>query len=427
FRTVLAISSSLPDGTRLDAERRVELERRALEWGRRGVRVLGVASRRLRAGDLPELSAERELVFQGFVTFLDRPKAGVANAIATLAARGVQVKIITGDSRPVAEYVAQLIALPGRRVLTGSELDSLSEEALWRRAEDTELFVEVDPNHKERIIRALKKAGHVVGFLGDGVNDAPAMHVADVSLSVDQAVDVARATADLVLLEPGLDVIRRGIEEGRKTFANTLKYVLTTTSANLGNMVSMALASLFLPFLPLLPGQILLNNFLSDIPALGLADDRVDVELVNAPRRWDIRFVGRFMLEFGALSSLFDCITFAVLLLAFNASIDTFRTGWFIESLLTELVIAIIIRTRRPFFRSRPGRLLSVATLVLIPLTLALPFLPHARLLGFVPLQAPILAALVAITMVYVATAELTKAWFYRQTGRSSRAQTLRG
>ncbi len=427
FRTVLAISSLLPDGTRLDAERRAELQRRALEWGRRGVRVLGVASRRLRAGDLPELSAESELVFQGFVTFLDRPKAGVANAIATLAARGVQVKIITGDSRPVAEYIAQLIALPGRRVLTGSELDSLSEEALWRRAEDTELFVEVDPNHKERIIRALKKAGHVVGFLGDGVNDAPAMHVADVSLSVDQAVDVARATADLVLLEPGLDVIRRGVEEGRKTFANTLKYVLTTTSANLGNMASMALASLFLPFLPLLPGQILLNNFLSDIPALGLADDRVDAELVNVPRRWDIRFVGRFMLEFGALSSLFDCITFAVLLLVFKASIDTFRTGWFVESLLTELVIAIIIRTRRPFFRSRPGRLLSVATLVLIPLTLALPFLPHARLLGFVPLQAPILAGLVAITLVYVVTAELTKAWFYRQTGRSSRAQTLRG
>src|SRR5689334_10472734 len=196
--------------------------------------------------------------------------------------------------------------------------------------------------------------GHVVGFLGDGVNDAPAMHAADTSLSVEHAVDVAREAADFVLLERSLDVIRQGIEEGRRTFANTLKYILITTSANLGNMVSMAAASLFLPFLPLTAGQILLNNFLSDIPAVGLADDSVDPELVAGPRRWDMRFIGRYMVEFGALSSVFDVLTFFVLLVGFQASAALFQTGWFVESLLTELAVALVMRTRRPFFRSRP-------------------------------------------------------------------------
>ena len=221
------------------------------------------------------------------------------------------IKVITGDNELVSRHLAALVGLPTAHVLTGQDLDELHDEALWHAAERTDLFVEVDPNQKERIILALKKRGHVVGFLGDGVNDAPAMHAADTSLSVDEAVDVAREAADFVLLERGLDVIRRGVEEGRKTFANTLKYVLITTSANLGNMVSMAAASLFLPFLPLLPAQILLNNFLSDIPAIGLANDHVDRELVDRPRRWDIGFIGRFMLVFGLVSSAFDLITFA--------------------------------------------------------------------------------------------------------------------
>jgi Mg2+-importing ATPase len=276
-------------------------------------------------------------------------------------------------------------------VLTGGEMLALHEEALWHAAERTDLFVEVDPNQKERIILALKKMGHVVGFLGDGVNDAPAMHAADTSLSVDDAVDVAREAADFVLLERNLDVIRKGIEEGRKTFANTMKYVLTTTSANLGNMLSMAAASLFLPFLPLLAGQILLNNFLSDIPAVGIADDHVDAELVRRPERWNIRFIGRFMLTFGMLSSAFDGLLFATLLLAFQVTPAVFRTAWFVESLLTELVIALVVRTRRPFFRSRPGSLLLWSTILLLPLALGLPFLPHAELLDFVPLSGPLL------------------------------------
>ena len=281
---------------------------------------------------------ERDLTFAGFLTFLDRPKADVADAIRSLATLGVSIKIITGDSKPVTQHVAALVGLRADRVLTGTRPQRLPDEALWRAAESTDLFVEVDPNQKERIILALKKMGHVVGFLGDGVNDAPAMHAADTSLSVEQAVDVAREAADFVLLERSLDVIRRGIEEGRKTFANTLKYVLTTMSANLGNMISMAAASLFLPFLPLLAGQILLNNFLSDVPAIGIADDAVDPELVERPQRWNMRFIGRFMVEFGAVSSVFDFLTFGALLLVFHAAPDLFRTGWFVESLLTELV-----------------------------------------------------------------------------------------
>ncbi len=266
----------------------------------------------------------------------------------------------------------------------------------------------------------MKKTGHVVGFLGDGVNDAPAMHAADASISVDQAADVARAAADFVLLERHLDVIRRGIEEGRRTFANTNKYVLTTTSANLGNMFSMALASLFLPFLPLLAGQILLNNFLSDIPAVGIADDTVDPELVTAPRRWDMRFIARFMVEFGLLSSAFDLFTFALLTWVFRAEPAAFRTGWFVESLLTELVIALVVRTRRPFFRSRPGTLLLVSTALLVPIAFAIPFFPYAGTLGFVPLPLPLLAALAALTAFYVLSTEVLKSWFYRAMPRTS-------
>ncbi|MGZ8831256.1 MAG: cation transporting ATPase C-terminal domain-containing protein, partial [Thermoanaerobaculia bacterium] len=239
--------------------------------------------------------------------------------------------------------------------------------------------------------------------------DAPAMHAADTSMAVEQAVDVARQAADFVLLERDLDVIRRGIEEGRKTFANTLKYVLTTTSANLGNMVSMAVASLFLPFLPLTAGQILLNNFLSDIPAIGIAGDAVDRELVDRPRRWDMRFIARFMVQFGLLSSAFDFLTFGVLLALFHTSPDQFRTGWFVESLLTELVIALVVRTQRPFFRSRPGNVLLYSTIALAVVTFAIPYLPWVSVLGFVPIPPPILLLLAAITIAYVGATELLK------------------
>lgn len=384
-------------------------------WNRDGVRVIAVAERELARQSSYGRADERDLTLAGFVTFLDEPKPGVGKTIADLAAFGVAVKIITGDARLVAEHIARRVGLAAQRTLTGDDLDALHDEALWHEAERTDVFAEVDPNQKERIILALRKTGHVVGFLGDGVNDAPAMHAADTSLCVEQAVDVARQAADFVLLERDLDVIRGGIEEGRRTFANTLKYVLTTTSANLGNMVSMAVASLFLPFLPLTAGQILLNNFLSDVPAVGIAGDAVDPELVSRPRRWDMRFIARFMVEFGALSSLFDLLTFAFLLFVAGANVESFRTAWFVESLLTELVIALVVRTRRPFFRSRPGGVLLYSTLALIGVTIAIPYVPFVRVLGFVPLPAGTVAVLAMITAAYVGAAEAAKRWFYRR------------
>ncbi|MEO8551306.1 MAG: magnesium-translocating P-type ATPase, partial [Kofleriaceae bacterium] len=341
FGSVLAICTSLADGTPLDDNLRAQLEDRVRAWSSEGARVVAVAIRDLGRRATYSTADEAELSLAGFVTFSDRPKPDAAAALAHFRDLGVRIKMITGDSRFVAQHVAREVGLAGDQLMTGDEVDALTELALVQAAPAIDVFAEVDPNQKERILRALRRGGSVVGFFGDGVNDAPAMHAADVSLSVETAVDVAKATADLVLTERSLDVIRAGIQEGRRTFANTLKYILTTTSANLGNMVSMAVASLFLPFLPLTAGQVLLNNFLSDVAAIGIAGDRVDRELVARPRRWDTRFIGRFMFEFGLLSSAFDALTFLVLIEGFGAGTHAFRTGWFVESLFTELVIAL--------------------------------------------------------------------------------------
>ncbi len=333
----------------------------------------------------------------------------MARTIADLNQRGVQLKIITGDDQHVARHVAEAVSLPIAGVLTGADLNAMSDEALWYAAQHTSIFAEVDPNQKERIILALKKTGHVVGYMGDGINDAPALHAADVGISVDNAVDVAKEASDLVLLEQDLDILRQGIDEGRRTFANTLKYILTTISANFGNMFSMAFASMFLPFLPLLASQILLNNFLSDIPGTTIANDNVDPEWVAKPRRWDNRFISRYMILFGLVSSIFDFLTFGLLLYVFSSSENEFRTGWFIESLLTELVIALVVRTRRLCFRSQPGRLLLISTLMVIAVTLLLPYLPLGTLFGFVPLPASMVLVLLAITTLYVCVVEIAK------------------
>jgi Mg2+-importing ATPase len=405
----------LPGGRLLDAGARAALEERFRAWSEEGLRVLAVATRPLPVKASYGRDDEQGLELAGFLAFADRPKAGAAQALGELAALGVRVKIITGDNRLVARHVARAVGLDAPVVLTGAELDELHDEGLWRRAEEATIFAEVDPNQKERIILALKKTGHVVGFMGDGVNDAPAMHAADTSISVEGAVDVAREAADFVLLEKHLDVLRRGIVEGRTTFANTLKYILTSGSANLGNMVSMAVASLFLPFLPLLAGQILLNNFLSDLPAMGLAGDSVDAEMTERPRRWELPFIRRFMIEFGLLSSLFDFVTFAVLLLWFRTAPELFRTAWFVESLLTELAIALVVRTRRRFYRSRPGRFLLWATLTVAVICLLLPVSPLASRLGFVPPPLSLLAAVMVILVLYVLAAEAMKRVFYRR------------
>ncbi len=403
------------DGTHpLDDARRERIERRHSEWSGQGFRVLGVATKTA-AGRLESYSRsdESELTFAGFLLFFDPPKVDVRQTIADLAKRGVQLKIITGDNQKVARHVAEAVNLPIIGVLTGSELDDMRDEALWHVVERTTLFAEVDPNQKERIILALQKTKHVVGYMGDGINDAPALHAADVGLSVDTAVDVAKDAADFVLLRKDLDILREGIDEGRRTFANTLKYILTTISANFGNMFSMAGASLILPFLPLLAPQILLNNFLSDIPATTIAGDNVDPEWVEKPRRWDTPFIRRYMVLFGLVSSIFDFLTFGTLLFLFRASPEEFRTGWFIESLLTELVIALVVRTRHLFFRSRPGTLLLVSTLVVIGITLVLPYLPFNSVFGFIPLPAPLMLTMLGLTTLYVLVTELAKKYFY--------------
>ena len=390
-------------------ERRVLIDRFEQE-SRQGWRVVGVAVK-----EAPDQAQgfspadEHAMAFVGYLRFADPAKPDCRAVLEELNRLGVEVKLITGDVAEVASHLAAEVGLPADRILTGPELNAMSDEALWHAVEKTALFVEVDPTHKERIVTALRRGGHVVGFMGDGVNDAPALHAADVGISVDSAVDVAREAATFVLLRHDLDVLREGIVEGRNTFANTIKYITTTESANFGNMMSMAAASFFLPFLPLTATQILLNNFISDFPATTIATDRVDPEMVARPERWDIRSIRRSMIIFGAVSSLFDFITFGLLLWVFSASAELFRTGWFVESLLTELVIALVVRTRRPFYRSRPGRLLLVSTAGVTVLTFTLPYLPFAEALGFVTPTPALLASLVAITCLYVVATEGTK------------------
>jgi len=415
FEAVLRDCSTMGNGIPLDDSKKDLIRKQFFDLSAGGTRVLAVATRQFAQMTGFSRESEQDLTFRGFLTFLDLPKAGVNEALSDLKNLGVSVKLITGDSRLVAQHVARLVGMNAESMLTGEELAELNNDALLHAAERTDLFVEVDPNQKERIILALKKTNHVVGFLGDGVNDAPAMHAADTGISVDDATDVAREAADFVLLERDLDVIRAGIEEGRRTFANTLKYILTTTSANLGNMVSMAAASLYLPFLPLLASQILLNNFLSDIPAIGLADDNVDKELVAHPRRWNMSFIRQFMIQFGLISSVFDFLTFALLLGLFHAGPELFRTGWFVESLLTEIVIALVVRTRRPFFRSKPGTVLLWSSVAIGVVTPCIPFLPFADVFGFVPLTFEISLLLFGITATYVLTVELAKPRLFRR------------
>ena len=421
LENVLAVCTriQLGDGEQaLDADQQAKIQERYAAWSAQGYRVLGVAVKSVSGGAHPfSVAGETEMDFAGFLLFFDPPKQGVQDTIQALEKLGVRLKVITGDNKLVARHTGQVVGLGDDKVLTGAELDDLRDEALWHAVEDTTVFAGVDPNQKERIILALKKRGHVVGYMGDGINDAPSLHSADVGISVANAVDVAKEAADLVLMEQDLDVLRQGIVQGRKTFANTQKYIFMATSANFGNMFSMAGASLFLPYLPMLPKQILLINFLTDLPEMAIASDRVDDEFVVRPRRMDIGFIRRFMLVFGPLSTLFDFATFAVLLWLMKADQQTFQTGWFIESILSAGVVIYAVRTRLPFTRSRPSRTMLGMTLLVMAITLALPYTPLAKLLGFTPLSFPVLIVILGIVALYFLSAELTKRWFYRKYG----------
>jgi P-type Mg2+ transporter len=415
LNTMLDICSSVQtsDGRLLDLEPlKTQIQHRFETLSYEGFRTIGVAYRDLTTHQITQ-DDETTMTFLGCLLLYDPPKPEIVDTIHNLEALGITLKMITGDSRAVAASITQQLGQSPAKILTGSELRQMSDEALLRQVNAIDVFAEIEPNQKERIILALRRTDNVVGYIGDGINDASALHTADVSISVDSAVDVAKEAADIVLLEKDLGVLVEGVRQGRITFANTLKYVFMATSANFGNMFSMAGISLFLPFLPLLPKQILLTNLLTDFPEMTIATDRVDRELVNQPRRWDIRFIRNFMLVFGAVSSLFDFLTFGVLLFLLKASPEQFRTGWFMESVISASMIVLVIRTRHPFFQSKPGRYLAIATLLTGIVTVGLPFSPLAGLFGFQPLPGLFLWVLGAIVVLYIGTAEVVKRVFY--------------
>jgi Mg2+-importing ATPase len=395
----------------VDAEARAVLDDLFSE----GSRVVAVATRSADGQTTVTPEDERDLRLAGFLTFVDRPKPDAADALARLGRLGVEVKVITGDNDVVANKVCGDIGLPVHGTLTGSELERLDDAQLAARLPATTIFARVTPDQKSRVIKAQRQLGSTVGFLGDGVNDAVALHDADCGISVETATDVAKDAADIVLLDKDLGILADGIAEGRRTFANTIKYVLMGTSSNFGNMFSAGAASLFLNFLPMLPTQILLNNLLYDISEMTLPTDNVDEEQLRRPAHWDIRMIRRFMLFFGPISSIFDFATFAIMLGVFDAGATLFRSGWFVESLATQSLIVFAIRTRRvPFFRSRASRPLTLTTLSVVAVGAILPFSPLAGVLGFTALPAAFFAFLVGMVVVYIVLIELGKRRFYR-------------
>ncbi|MFF1381927.1 magnesium-translocating P-type ATPase [Arthrobacter sp. NPDC058288] len=379
-----------------------------------GSRVVAVASRPAAGMTAIEPSDEKDLVLEGLLVFLDRPKANARASLDQLETLGITVKIATGDNAKVAEKVCDELGVLSGGTLTGAEVEALSDAELAAAAREASIFARVSPEQKARIIRLLRQSGGSVGFMGDGVNDALALHAADIGISVDSATDVAKDAADVVLLDKDLGVLAEGVMEGRRIFANTIKYVLMGTSSNFGNMFSAATASVVLSFLPMLPGQILLNNLLYDTGQLAIPGDRVDKEQLLAPSHWNIGFIRRFMFLFGPISSLFDFATFALMLFAFNAVPGEFRAGWFIESIATQTLIIFAIRTRRvPFLRSRPSAGLLGASLGVVALGVFLPLSPLAGVLGFDPLPTPFFLALLGMTVVYLVMVEFAKRWFF--------------
>ena len=363
---------------------------------------------------------ERELTFEGVILFSDPPKPDVGAAIASLAAQGIALKIITGDNDLVAKHVAGLVGLTVDGVLTGDQMRKMTHPALVARAKRTTIFARVDPDQKLQVIRALREAGQGVGYMGDGINDAPALHVADVGISVDNATDVARSAADIILLEPSLAAISQGVTEGRRTFANTLKYIRMGTSSNFGNMLSMAGAALLLPFLPMSPGQILLNNLIYDASQTALPSDNVDTDVEAEPARWDVHAIERFMVVFGPVSSIFDYATFGLLLLMLGTNNEkSFHTGWFVESLFTQILVVLAIRTRlSPFWRSRPSKQLAAAIVAALAAAVIIPLSPLGSFIGFGELPWQFWLLLVGLVAAYLTLIEIVKVFFNRHEER---------
>lgn len=429
----------------LDDAQRAALIASAAASERDGLRVLAVAVGEVAVGDVrgtaarggdaadatatggaatTTVTADRlvGLTLCGVLHFRDPPKDGARAALDALEALGVAVKIISGDSAEVTRRTCHDVdcPIPEDRILLGAELEAMDDAALAEAAVRHGVFSRVNPEQKARLVAALRAQGRVVAFLGDGVNDAPALRAADVGVAVDTGADVAKDAADIVLLRKGLDVLADGILEGRRTFANITKYISNTVSANFGNMGTVAISSLFLPFIPLLPSQILLNNFLSDLPLATIATDRVDAALTRRPRHWDIRAIARFMVVFGIISACFDLALIVPMLTLFGTDMATFRTAWFVESACSEMLVTFAIRTTQPLWRSRPGTLLLGASAAGVAIAFTVPYVPIAQeLFGFVPLPAPLLGYVVLVLVSYVATAELAKLWFYRAERRA--------
>jgi Mg2+-importing ATPase len=399
----------------MNEETRTRCETVHRELSATGCRVLAVAFRAVPQQDTYGLADEKELVLAGFISFSDPPLPDAAAMLAALRRDGVAVKILTGDSELVARHVCERVGLDGGRVVRGEDVDQMSDSALIHVAEQTNVFARMSPAQKNRVLLALKQRGHVVGFLGDGINDAPSLHAADVGISVASAVDIARDAAEVILLEHSLAVLHTGILEGRKAFGNVMKYLLMGTSSNFGNMFSMAAAAFFLPFLPMLPAQILLNNFLYDLSQITIPTDHVDDSFIVKPRRWDISLIRNFMVFIGPISSLYDFLTFFILLRLFHASEPLFHTGWFVESLVTQTLVLFVIRTAGNPFRSRPSLPLLCSVLLVVFIGVLLPYSPLAGVLGFTPLPALYLLFLAAATGSYLLLVEMAKRFLLRR------------
>ncbi len=385
-----------------------------------GFRVIAVAYADVEKPGDYSAADEQNLNLVGYLTFFDPPLPDAAEALSALEDDGVDIKIISGDNELVTRHVCSQVGIEPGKIVTGEEIDHMVDEALANVAEKTKVFARISPVQKNRILHALKHNGHTVGFMGDGINDAPSLHAADVGISVASAADVARDAAYIILLEPGLRVLHEGILEGRKAFGNVMKYLLMGTSSNFGNMFSMAAASLFLPFLPMLPTQILLNNFLYDAAQITIPTDRVDETYLLSPDRWDIALIRNFMVFIGPISSIFDFLTFYVLLRVFYAGEIFFHTGWFVESLATQMLVLFIIRTSKNPLRSRPSLPLLATSLMVIAIGILLPFSPLAQLLGFTPLPATYFIFLVAATIIYLLLVEVAKRWLFARAFRHS-------
>jgi Mg2+-importing ATPase len=391
-----------------------------LDLSNQGYRVLGLATKDMKGATTAALADESAMTLVGFVTFADPAKPDAAQTLKDLAANGISVRMLTGDNHLVAAHIANEVGLDTTTVLTGTDIDALDDAALAAKAPGVAVFAELNPIQKERIVRSLRSTGKVVGYMGDGINDSPALHAADVGISVDSAVDVAKEAAAIVLLDKDLNVLLAGVTQGRRTFANTMKYIYMTTSASFGNVLSMAIAAAVLPFLPLLAGQILLINLLTDFPATFIATDSVDASQLRSPQSWNVKLIRNYMIVFGSVSSAFDIITFMILEWGFHAKVHEFQSAWFLGSILTEIVVLFVLRTRRPFFRSRPSRYIVIASIVMAGIACYLPYSPLAAPLSLIGLSLPLFLTIIVITLVYVACNELAKRFFWKPADRAA-------